>query len=433
MLNIVTLSKAQPHDRLCSEHEPCAARRSERQRAAGDRLGTTRATFPVSDSPCRKPNEGRRHRYEMRDGLRNPQVMPLERVRKCGAVPVSQRIALMAGHGGAGYAGLATCGSVWACPVCAAKISAHRRDELARVVQVAVGLGFKVSMLTLTQRHHAGQDLAELWASLQSGWNAVTSGRRWQEFCAQLGVQGWVKAVEVTHGSHGWHVHVHVLVISKQDPTSVDTKIRHRRKQGRRRTPYPEEVQRPEDFIAERWSRGLRKRGVDFIAGSGGLDWQTADSGDEEALGRYVAKMNSSVDGLANEATLGGFKKARRGNRTPFQILEDFLDTGSETDLRLWRTYVSASHGRKALTWSKGLRDWAGMESEMSDEQVAAQDQCGEAVALFDHDAWRQIRTAGAAFLLDELELHGSEGVYAWLKKRRIHYEIPLVPWSTST
>lgn len=252
MLNIVTPSKTQPHDRLRSEHEPFAARRSERQRAAVDRLGTTRTTFPVSDAPCREPNEGRRHRYAMRDGLRDPQVMSLERVRKCGAVPVSQRIALMAGHGGAGYAGLATCGSVWACPVCAAKISAHRRDELARVVQVAVGLGFKVSMLTLTQRHHAGQDLAELWASLQSGWNAVTSGRRWQEFCRQLGVQGWVKAVEVTHGPHGWHVHVHVLIVSKQDPAT--TLVWHQRKQGRRRTPYPLEVQMPKDFIAERLS-----------------------------------------------------------------------------------------------------------------------------------------------------------------------------------
>ena len=429
MLNIVTPCKAQPHDRLCSENEPCAARRSERQRAAVDRLGNTRISLPVSDSPCREPNEGRRHRYQMRDGLRDPQVMPLERVRKCGSVPVSQRIALMAGHGGAGYAGLATCGSVWACPVCAAKISAQRRDELARVVQVAVGLGLKVSMLTLTQRHHAGQDLAELWDSLQSGWAAVTSGRRWQEFCRQLGVQGWVKAVEVTHGSHGWHVHVHVLIISEHDPAT--TLVWHRRKQGRRRTPYPLEVQMPKDFIAERWARGLEKHGVDFIADKGGIDWQTADSGDEEALGRYVAKMNSSVDGLASEATLGGFKKARRGNRTPFQILEDFLDTGSEADLRLWRTYVSASHGRKALTWSKGLRDWAGMEPEMTDEQIAAQDQCGEAVALFDHDAWRQIRTAGAASLLDELELHGSEGAYAWLQKRAIHYEIPLVPWST--
>jgi hypothetical protein len=414
---------------LSPEHEPCVARRSERERAAGERLGTTRTTFPVSDDPHRKPNEGRQHRYKMRDGLRDPQVMSLERVRKCGAVPVSQRIALMAGHGGAGYSGLATCGSVWACPVCAAKISAQRRDELARVIEVAVGFGFKVSMLTLTQRHHAGQDLADLWDSLQSGWNAVTSGRRWEEFRKQLDVQGWVKAVEVTHGSHGWHVHIHVLVISKHDPST--TLVKHLRKQGRRRPPYPEEVQMPKDFIAERWARGLEKHGVDFIADKGGIDWQTADSGDEEALGRYVAKMNSSVDGLANEATLGPYKKARRGNRTPFQILEDFLDTGSETDLRLWRTYVAASHGRKALTWSKDLRDWAGMEPEMTDEQIAAQDQCGEAVALFDHDAWRQIRTAGAASLLDELELHGSEGAYAWLQKRRIHYEIPLVPWST--
>lgn len=40
----------------------------------------------------------------------------------------------------------------------------------------------------------------------------------------------------------------------------------------------------------------------------------------------------------------------------------------------LAREYYKATKGRKALVWSRGLRDMCGLGEELSDEEVAAQD-----------------------------------------------------------
>src|SRR5258708_39970813 len=45
----------------------------------------------------------------------------LERVRKCGRVPVDE-VTVRAQGGGAHFTGLATCGSILACPVCSPKL-----------------------------------------------------------------------------------------------------------------------------------------------------------------------------------------------------------------------------------------------------------------------------------------------------------------------
>ena len=48
------------------------------------------------------------------------------RQRNCGAVPVGDRVEIRMKDGSAYYCGLETCGNVWLCPVCSAKIH-HRR------------------------------------------------------------------------------------------------------------------------------------------------------------------------------------------------------------------------------------------------------------------------------------------------------------------
>ena len=47
-----------------------------------------------------------------------------ERQRNCGAVPVGDRVEIRIRNGSAYYCGLETCGNVWLCPVCSAKITA---------------------------------------------------------------------------------------------------------------------------------------------------------------------------------------------------------------------------------------------------------------------------------------------------------------------
>ncbi len=48
-----------------------------------------------------------------------------QRQRNCGVVPVGSQVEVRIKDGSAYYCGLETCGNVWLCPVCSAKI--HRR------------------------------------------------------------------------------------------------------------------------------------------------------------------------------------------------------------------------------------------------------------------------------------------------------------------
>ena len=59
----------------------------------------------------------------------------------------------------AAYGGLKTCGSVWCCPVCAAKVATRRADDLATVMRAVDELGGSAFLLTLTMRHDRGDRL----------------------------------------------------------------------------------------------------------------------------------------------------------------------------------------------------------------------------------------------------------------------------------
>ena len=56
-----------------------------------------------------------------------------ERQRNCGVIPVGDRVEIRMKDGSAYYCGLETCGNVWLCPVCSAKIH-HRTPRRPRHV-----------------------------------------------------------------------------------------------------------------------------------------------------------------------------------------------------------------------------------------------------------------------------------------------------------
>jgi len=250
-------------------------------------------------------------------------------VRDCGHVsingegsgPALRLTAADKGGNVAGLSGLAHCGSVWACPVCAAKIATRRAEELADVMRVALERGCAASMVTLTMRHHQGQSLADCWAALSKGWRAVTTGKQWTTDADAAGLVGWVKAVEVTHGKNGWHVHVHALLIWEQ---AID--------------------QERADVIGERmwqrWTRALQRRGFDSLRDSGGLDVRmaTLKPGAASGLHEYFTK-------LAHEVTGGQAKLAKGAGRTPFQLLTDAVE-GLADEVNLWHEWERASKGR---------------------------------------------------------------------------------------
>jgi hypothetical protein len=102
-----------------------------------------------------------------------------------------------------------------------------------------------------------------------------------------------------------------------------------------------------------RWARALGREGLSAVEDSGGLDVRSvrmhADS--LERVGEYIANV-------VFEITSPSTKDGRYGNRAPFPILRDALATGLSDDCDLWLEWEAASHNRRQLTWSQGLREW---------------------------------------------------------------------------
>src|ERR1051326_1873296 len=92
----------------------------------------------------------REARYRLRASLRR--VSSLRRLASCGLPlggPMLVRSIGMTHY----YAGMSTCGSGWACPVCSAKIRYHRADEASRAVVAALNQGFGALFVTRTIPH----------------------------------------------------------------------------------------------------------------------------------------------------------------------------------------------------------------------------------------------------------------------------------------
>lgn len=328
-----------------------------------------------------------------------------ERLAACGwrAVAPGGHVGLRCSDGVAGYSGLSTCGSVWACPVCSAKILGRRSDELAELLDHVNRRGGSVGMLTLTMRHRAGQSLKTLWDALSAAWSAARTGRPFRRLAARLGLVGWVRAVEVTCGPNGWHVHVHALLIY-DGPVSEAA------------------GEQLAGAMWDRWLKALERRGLDalrsFADGGGGVDYRASWSAASQWAADYVTKST------ANEATLGPLKKGRGENRTPFEVAQTFAATGDADDLALWQEWERSSHGRRQITYSQGLREWAELGAEQSDEEIAGEELGSEDLLFLTPEAWRAIRAMGWE-LLDVVEAGGLPAARAWLEARGLDYVLP--------
>lgn len=385
-----------------------AASRAQRT-PGGGALGNTRIGLPQAVEQAIARRDRRSKRWGLLGQLR--EVSGIERLRKCRRVSimpggtVGVRIPGQLGAAGAGYSGLATCASVWACPCCAAKIAHARAEDLGQVLSWATSEGHTVALATMTMRHHAGQQLRDSWNALGKAWGRVTSGGQWEKATDRYGLLGFARAVEVTHGENGWHCHVHAVLVL-EGPVS------------------PQRVRLLGEHMFGVWERGLHSKGYTAVRDSGGLDVRVTSDETEERLAEYLCKQ------LAVEATHGHAKQGRRKGRTPFQIASDFFATGDMADLELWGEWEQASRGRRQLTWSQGLRELAGLaEDEATDDELAAEEAGDEDLLQLPAETWRAIRdTAAVTELLDVAEGEGLTGAMRWLRVRGLGFSALSVP-----
>ncbi len=288
--------------------------------------------------------DARRRRYDLRDALRD--VSPnTPRLAKCGRCRRADQVQVRRGvEGRAHFNGLTSCGSVWACPVCAAKIAARRAEEVALTLSGHFAAGGGVVMLTLTLPHTVGDRLKRTRTLAAAGWKRVMQGRAWLTTRDTLGVVGFIRTLEVTHTANGWHPHVHALVLTERPlgPSERDALQLHA-------------------FGA--WRAAVVKQGHPAPQ-----DWcSKATTITDEGIAQYATKM-----GAALELTQGAGKLGRSTtSRTPFAVALDYFDTGDADDLALWMEWQRDMKGARQLTWSKGLKARYAI-TEQTDEQIAA-------------------------------------------------------------
>lgn len=261
-----------------------------------------------------------------------------------------------------------TCGSVWACPVCGAKITEQRRRELSFAVTKHVQAGGHVYLVTFTFPHYIGQGLDELMEPFTKARQSFQNGRKWKAVMEAANKIGVVNSLEVTYGSaNGWHPHLHMLVFC--DPAAFG--------EG-----DPDEAGRLSshaiDHLRGEWVRMLEKRGL--VSGSNrqwALSFGLDVRGGRHAA-EYIAKWgHDEAWGLASELTSAHAKTGKRdtwGTRehfTPFQLLA-MATAGDGHAICAFREFVGAFDGKRMLTWSKGLKAHFGID-DMDDETAAAE------------------------------------------------------------
>ena len=120
------------------------------------------------------------------------------------------------------FEGLQTCGSVWSCPCCSARISETRRDEMNTLLSWARKQGLEVRLVTLTARHGRGDDLKTLLDRMKKAKQRLHQHRSYKAL--KPSIVGSVVATEVTGGGrHGWHPHFHIIYQGCKLPTFWQT------------------------------------------------------------------------------------------------------------------------------------------------------------------------------------------------------------------
>nr|WP_176451871.1 protein rep [Propionibacterium freudenreichii] len=348
----------------------------------------------------------RKHRFSVRYWLWRH--TSLKRVAFCGRVAASAvaSVGVRCSDGRAGFAGLQSCGSVWACPVCNAKIMARRGLELGAAVETWTKHGGRVAFMTFTVRHSRKDSLTAVWDGVASGWRRVTSGKGWTSDQLRHGVEGFVRVVEVTHGRNGWHVHLHVLVFLVGD--FGDALALHRSMFGR-------------------WERGVLAAGLGTpLARAQDVQQMSAATGLDH-LARYLSKAQFQGK-IGHELTNSQSKTARSAlsTRSTWEVLGDAAN-GLAKEVGLWFEWEKGSRGRRQIGWSAGLRDRLGLMVEESDDVIAAEEvgSVADTVALITGDGWRRLVGQQKLYeCLRSCELGGQAGLARWLQEHGIEHEL---------
>jgi len=329
----------------------------------------------VSLESAEKVENARSDRWSARGFLW--QESNLDRVQACGRYSVRPDSSVQVRSNGAvaGFSGLSSCGSIWACPVCNSKINAVRRLELGVMISAAESEGLGMAFGAKTIRHTACQPLANLWPQQSAVWNAVTVDKTVRRLRTEFGFVGYTRAAEVTIGQNGWHPHIHPLYFFAKRLSDAQLEDLH-------------------GAEISAWINKAERVGLDAPLSAAQHLHAVTGSSAGESLGDYFTKAgHQSGDSVGWELTSTQTKTGRQYAKTvtPWILLAG-AQSGDADALDLWHEYELASKGKRALTYSRGLRRRFGLDVEATDEEIADAEIGTQDDTLFEITDWEPVR-----------------------------------------
>jgi hypothetical protein len=239
------------------------------------------------------------------------------------------------------YRGLVICGSPWSCPVCAARIAEVRTKEIEHAISTWLGQGGVVEMITLTMPHSREDSLQTVLDTFFKSRLHFYNRKTMRRIRKASGYIGSIRALEVTLGVNGWHVHSHELLFLEKP------------------------LERSKELL-EAWKRAVVDSGWRSPNGHG-LSIENVWSSEA-----YVAKYGRQQKwGAGKELAKSRSKRGRAGAMVPWDFLEAY-HRGIEpvTNAKRWREYIEVFKGHHQIEWSKGLKARFGVK-EVTDAQAA--------------------------------------------------------------
>ena len=289
----------------------------------------------------------------------------------------------------ASFAGVMVCGSVWACPICASRITERRRQEVRLAISQHEKAGGAVIMATRTFPHYDFDNLRDLMERFTRAERSFKQHRRFKKIKKKYGIVGYIRALEVTYGwLHGWHPHFHDLLFLTRALTA-------------------KEWRELEYELYLLWCDVAQSAGLGMPDAAHGL------SLDDARL--YVSKW-----GCDHELTKQHIKHSRDGY-TPWQMLQEYAKSHDEKWAELFREYVVAFRRKHQLQWSKGLKKRFKIK-ELTDEQILKNSEDAQVVCILSREQWYTIVRYNAQGTILALALTGgAEAIFrciAELEKR---------------
>lgn len=223
-------------------------------------------------------------------------------------------------------ANLKRCRSPWSCPVCSPAYLIDRQIELDELMHEVYkySRGYTAAMLTFTIPHSRADRLDDLIALHARARNIFHNSVAWRRVAKTM--PGRVSGKHCTYSErNGWHWHSHDILIL------------------------------PDDAILKENEKALRKAWVDSCKKAGlHINRETRKDMNNHSFdiiykihsARYLTSHGKELPLQTDEEEAAGV--------SPFELIE--------SNMGKYQEFLYATIGVERISWSKGLRRWAGIE-----------------------------------------------------------------------